>query len=235
MRHLILVIAVLLNTSLFAKDKAHNQGEFLYRVDLVRATPGKLESVIDKVKTYQGKNTNTPYMMRHSQGDHWDLMLIWPVHSYQKLHSKENYSSIKNLFLELDADVNFLESTYMLGPNNEMLNRWYHDNKLYHIEMFVALPDKKNELLKERMMESDYLININRKPNLLFRKEQGGNWDAMTIGFYSSLKEFSTMVDIPLDIDNKAAIDAGFQGVGDIGFYLRSLLQRHNDTLAKKP
>ena len=43
------------------------------------------------------------------------------------------------------------------------------------------------------------------------------------------------MADVPFAEDDKAAKDAGFEGVGKIGFYLRSLLQSHNDTIAVKP
>ncbi len=235
MKKIILIISLFFSINLIAKELLHNAADFLYRVDLVRATPGKLESVISSAKSYQDEKSRLPYLMRHSQGDHWDLMIVWPVISYQKLHSDNNYSMLSRFYKDLGSDINFLESTYMQGPDNNLFEKWYKANKLFHIEMFVALPEKKDELLTERKMESQYLINIDRKPNLLFRKEQGANWDAMTIGFYGSLKEFATMGDIPLAVDDKAAIDAGFKGVGDIGYYLRSLLQRHNDTLAKKP
>jgi hypothetical protein len=220
-------------TAAVTPDK--QEGQYLYRVDLLRATPGRLEELMNEIKTFQKGVTHWPYMMRHSQGDQWDLMLLWPLENYQNLHAEGLYTKLNHLYQGVEGMLSFQQATYMYGPQQTQLEKRYQNNKLYHIEMFVALPDKKQQLLEERRMESQYLINIEREPNLLFVKDQGANWDAMTIGFYPSLKVFSTMADVPFAEDDKAAKDAGFEGVGKIGFYLRSLLQSHNDTLAVKP
>src|SRR5262245_55179971 len=58
------------------------RGEVLYKTTLLRAAPGRLLELVAAVK---GK---APWIFRHSQGDHWDLMLLAPVGSYPE-HLKE--------------------------------------------------------------------------------------------------------------------------------------------------
>jgi hypothetical protein len=231
------LIVILFSTVFFdaAATSDTQEGHYLYRIDLLRATPGKLEQLINEVKTFQKDTNQWPYIMRHSQGDQWDLMLLWPLESYKHLHVEGLYAKLSHFSRSIDGMLSFQQNTYMYGPHRTELEKRYQANNMYHIEMFVAVLGKKQELLEERRMESQYLVNIKREPNLLFVKDQGASWDAMTIGFYPSLKNFSTMADVPFSEDDEAAKKAGFEGVAKIGFYLRSLLQSHNDTLAVKP
>jgi hypothetical protein len=97
--------------------------------------------------------------------------------------------------------------------------------------MFIALPGKKAELLREREMENDYLRRIDRPQNLIFTKTLGGSWDAFTLGLYRDLKHYAESADTPPDRQEQAARAAGFEGADRIGTYLRTLIARHNDTL----
>src|SRR5215475_14428505 len=66
---------------------------YLYKVSLVQAAPGKLLELIDlyKARAAQMKEAGdeTPLWMRHSQGDHWDLMILYPVGSYADYYQAE--------------------------------------------------------------------------------------------------------------------------------------------------
>ena len=81
-------------------------------------------------------------------------------------------------------------------------------------------------------MENVYLKEIGRDDNLIFTKVFGGEADQFTIGFYRDIKHYAESADISEEVENKAAIKAGFEGVHTIGSYLRSLLLSHHDTLA---
>src|SRR5207244_2708665 len=63
----------------------------LYRITLVQAAPGKLLEVIDAYKqqfaALQAAGEEAPLWMRHSQGDHWDLLIIYPMGSYSEYFS----------------------------------------------------------------------------------------------------------------------------------------------------
>ena len=55
----------------------------LYRTTLIQAAPGRLLELIDVVKARVAVTESAgeahPYLLRHSQGDHWDLMLLEPI------------------------------------------------------------------------------------------------------------------------------------------------------------
>src|ERR1041384_120540 len=55
----------------------------LYRVLMLRAAPGELLNVIDLYKqhlpAYDAAHQPRPFIMRHSQGDQWDLLLLFPM------------------------------------------------------------------------------------------------------------------------------------------------------------
>ena len=106
-----------------------------------------------------------------------------------------------------------------------------HD--LFHIEIFTALEGKQKELLKQRERENIYYAGIDHKPNFIFTRVFGPSWDNFTIGGYKDMHDFAGP-DVPFNVENKAAVDAGFEGVNYIGSYLRSLISSHHDTLAKK-
>lgn len=207
----------------------HNaMGQHHYKTTLFRAAPGMLLSLLDFLK-------NSPdeiYLMRHSQGDHWDLMLIEPVRDYGNYFSETiNFSSFGS---ELHEMVAYKEELFVSGPDLELFESKYKNNEFYHIEMFVALPGKQSELLKEREMENEYLKYIGRPQNLIFTKDFGSKWDVYTIGFYENIQEFAGSENIPEDKEEAAAKKAGFEAADRIGTYLRTLISLHHDTLAVK-
>ena len=62
----------------------------LYRATLVQAAPGKLLDLIDAYKaffpTLTASGDEPPLWMRHSQGDRWDLLLLFPMESYVEFY-----------------------------------------------------------------------------------------------------------------------------------------------------
>ena len=82
---LCLLLLFSLSTSMVSQDQ-------LYKVVLYRATPGMLLELIEAVKkdvdNYDVLGVKQPYLLRHSQGDHWDLMLIYPVESLEAYFSE---------------------------------------------------------------------------------------------------------------------------------------------------
>ena len=67
--------------------------EFVYEVSLLRAAPGQLLALMDQLQdrmtVYDAAGDQRPAMLRHSQGDHWDLMLIRPIGSLETYYSSE--------------------------------------------------------------------------------------------------------------------------------------------------
>jgi hypothetical protein len=222
---------------------------YLYKVTLLRAAPGHLLDVMEayreRIPFYDAAGEPRPSMIRHSQGDHWDLMVIEPVRSLPGYYAADRVArrvaageSVGMTPHEFDARlqeiVSWKEETFFSGVPLEEFRRRFDNHGYFHVEMFVALAGKGKELLHQREMENEYLRRIGRPQNLVFVKALGGPWDSFTLGFYRDLKHYAESADTPPELQQEAAIAAGFEGSDRIGTYLRELLARHNDTLGGK-
>jgi hypothetical protein len=195
---------------------ASMRGETLHRMTLLRAAPGRL---LDLVAAVKGRGL----VLRHSQGDQWDLMVLAPVAGYADLAAAPPLAD--------PGLVAWQEDELVRGPDLARLDG-FAGGGLHHIEMFVALPGRRGDLVREREMENAYLAALGRPRNAIFVREFGAAWDAFTIGPYRSWKHFAERDDIPPERSAAAARAAGFEGDDRIGPYLRSLIQSHHDTLA---
>lgn len=236
MRRLIFLIVILISTLGAAQND-------YYHTVLLRAKPGSLLELIDLLKEKASNNSaadGKTYILRHSQGDHWDLMVIYAIPSAQQYFShylREMRGVSHTIVNRYGSDwydmIAFQEEAIVAGPMRQEMEALFDSSNLFHIEIFTALYGKQKELVEERKMENDYLENINRKPNLIFTRVFGPSWDSFTIGGYKDMHDFAGP-EITIEEEDKAAKDAGFESVYTIGSYLRSLISEHNDTLAKK-
>ena len=214
---------------------------------MVRAAPGQLLEVIellkDRAPVYDAAGGHPPLLMRHSQGDQWDLLLLYPMGSFADYFSAERRAQRDNSAAAsgmsdaeferaLNALVSWREDLYVTGPPLDEVRRSFADNAYYHVEMFIALPGKRQALLEERRMENAYLAAIDRPLNLIFTRVAGAAWDLYTIGFYTDVKHWAAIADVPYERREASARAAGFEGANRIGTYMRTLIQLHHDTLA---
>src|SRR5262249_10498525 len=97
---------------------------YLYKVTLVQAAPGKLLDLIDLYKTrtaaLQHSGEEAPLWMRHSQGDHWDLMILFPMGSYGDYYRPErvaNRSRVEQAFTDrFKENIAWQEDLFAYGP-----------------------------------------------------------------------------------------------------------------------
>lgn len=197
--------------SVAASETPSMRGDVVYRMTLLRAAPGRL---LDLVAAVKGK---APWIYRHSQGDHWDLMVLAPA--------------ADDAALVDESLVVWQEDEWVRGPDLNAL-AGFREAGLAHIEMFHALAGKRADLVKEREMENAYLAATGQPLNAIFVRERGASWDAFTLGVYRNWRHYAEAQEVPADKDEAAAKAAGFAGRSAIGPYLRSLIQDHHDTLA---
>jgi hypothetical protein len=224
----------------FAVSTKASAPTYLYKAKLVQAAPGKLLDVIELYKSslteYKNVGDEPPLMMRHSQGDHWDLLLLIPMTSYADYYSPERVSKRKQMLKEsqdkIDPLVAWQEDVFVYGPPLADVQKAFASSTFFHVEMFDALAGKQSELFKEREMENAYLKSLKRPENLIFVRDQGAAWDLFTIGAYRDLKHFAESAGIPEADQDAAAKAAGFEAANRIGPYLRTLISSHHDTLA---
>lgn len=218
----------------------------LYRFVLVQAAPGRLLELID---LYKGRlpviaagGDQAPYIVRHSQGDRWDLLVIYPSGSFTSYYSAERVrqraaaadkSGVSNAefarkFYELVA---WHEDVYLEGPPLAVFREYVNDLGLVHFEMFQALPAKREALIEERRMESAFNIGRGRPGALIFTHEQGAAWDVMTLDGYRNWRHYAESETIPKEVTEAAAKKAGFENADAVGPYMRSLISLHHDTI----
>lgn len=218
--------------------------EQLYKVSLLRAKPGELLNLItvlnEDIANSEAYLENKPYVLRHSQGDHWDVMLIFPIETLEKYFSAEQSSkrseskTIEKGYGDSFFDiVSFQEEAIVKGPPINAFIEAFEKYELFHIEIFTALAGKQTELLDQRLAENQFYAGIDHRPNFIFTRVFGPSWDNFTIGFYEDMHDFAGP-EIAFEKEDQAAKEAGFEGVNFIGSYLRSLLAEHHDTLAWK-
>lgn len=125
----VIVISSLSSASASATPQTH------YQVTLLRAQPGELPKLLQEAKNTRKNSTNGLLIMRHSQGDHWDLMLLQPTPS--GLPVVRDYSAWAHYQLD------FLAAS--TEPWSKLQQR-AGSSGLFHIEMFHAAAGKKAEI-----------------------------------------------------------------------------------------
>lgn len=223
------------------------EGEYLYKVSTIRAAPGSLSDFLDWIELLKGSDyfqdagEIQPFVMRHSQGDQWDLLIVEPMESWTSYYSesavrKRDEAAVTHAQLLAPgyAMIAFDEDHFAYGPPVSVVNEAYDNNRFFHVEMFEAAPGKAGELLAQRRMENAYLGATGQTPNMIFRRAAGSDIDVFTIGFHESLETFAAPANVTDEEKDTAAKLAGFEDRSDISFYLRSLISGHHDTLAVK-
>lgn len=215
---------------------------YLYKVTLVQAAPGKLPDLIDlyrvQAAAYQAAGDEAPLWMRHSQGDHWDLMILYPVGAYAEFYQAERMAKRKQadpsgkLDGRIKENIAWQEDLFAYGPALADLRKAFANGAFFHVEMFIALPGKFGDLYKEREMENAYAKALKEPENFIFVRDQGAAWDIFTVGVFRDLKHYAESADVPAKDQAAAAKAAGFEAPSQIGPYLRRFIREHHDTLA---
>jgi hypothetical protein len=241
-----LVLTVLIWGGRASPAQAQQPEEMLYRVQLIQAAPGGLLELIDLQRDWMVQEAaagfGPVFTIRHSQGDHWDLFVISPAHSFQDYFASDAMAARAAAVgpsgvprTELEARmlplVSWREDLFVHGPDLETFQARMSSGNYYHVEMFIALAGKREELLREREMENAYQAGIGRPTTMIFSRAGGASWDSFTIGVYDDLQHYADRTGITPEMEEASAIAAGFQGAAYIGAYMRTLIASHNDTL----
>jgi len=229
-----------------AGPPAPDTGDYLYRFVIVQAAPGKL---LDLIELYRSRmpviaagGDELPFIVRHSQGDHWDLCIIYPSGSWADYYSRERMakrqaagdaSGVPNAEFarRFYSMISWHEDLYAAGPPLEVFRAHARGMGLAHFEMLLALPGKREELVKERQMENVFNRERGRGGTLIFVHDQGAAWDVITLGVYRDWRHYAESETIPAEVSAAAAKKAGFAGPDAIGPYMRTLISTHRDTL----
>lgn len=217
----------------------------LYRATMMRAAPGRLAELVDATKArlsvYDAAGEPRPFVLRHSQGDQWDLMLLEPLGpslpAYfareEKRASAAAASGVSEAAWEakLHDLASWREDEVVRGPALDVVQRAFEGNNFAHLEIFIALAGHYDALYKEREMENAFAKGIGRPDNMIFTRISGAAWDLFTIGNYRDMVHYATSAVVPSEREEAAARAAGFENRAAIGPYLRSHINAHHDNL----
>jgi hypothetical protein len=218
----------------------------VYRVTLIRAAPGGLLQLIDllgsRMAVYDAAGEERPIVLRHRQGDQWDLFVLTPVGSLAEYFSAERVSrhadAAESIGMSEDAFeqgvrdlTSWRQDLFVEGPPAELARAVIDAGTFFHVEMFIALPGMYAELVQERKMENAYSAALGRPQPMIFTRLIGAEWDVFTLGVYRDLAHYAESDAIPADEAEAAATAAGFEGREYIGSYMRTLILEHRDTL----
>jgi len=218
----------------------------LYRLELLQAAPGQLVALIDllkaRVQVITAAGDDAPFVVRHSQGDHWDIAAIYPMGDWTSYFSKERSArresaadasgvSTAEFSRRLSAAVTWHEDLYLYGPALATFRASVEGAGLAHFEMLQGLAGKRDELVREREMENVYNRERGRPPTVIFVRDRGAAWDVVTLDVYRNWRHYAEQETISRDTNEAAARKAGFQSADAIGPYMRTLISTHRDTL----
>jgi len=242
-----LALSAILVTAAFAAGEAPStKPVFLYKTTFLRAAPGKLLDLIqlykDRLGVIEASGDVKPFWWRHTQGDQWDLMLLTPMGSYAEYYADARVArrdkaaaaaglSWADFARKVDACASWKEDIFVHGPSLEFVAKAFEGSGYYHIEIFVALAGKQEELYKEREMEDVYAVASGRPYNMIFVRDQGASWDLYTLGCYRDLQHWAAPSGLTKDEREAAAKKAGFESADAIGPTMRTLIDMHRDTM----
>ena len=213
-----------------------HEGDHLYRFSMLQAGPGQLMQLIDTLKknmdSLVSKGTERPYLVQHHQGDHWDLLVIYPLGQKGLLNLSPERAKLENETLtKIRPLLAWHEDLYVTGPSPKILAKFLAGQGLVHFEMMQALAGKYEALVEERRMENRYNVMRGRGHTLIFTHVAGAAWDVVTLGAYKDWHEYASSDKIPSDLSEKSAKKAGFPSAREVGAYMRRFISIHMDTL----
>jgi hypothetical protein len=241
-----LALALALSTLLAADVPAAAQETGVYRTLMVQAAPGELLPLIELFKEERALlaslGEEPPLWMRHTQGDFWDLFLLYPMEGMGQYYAPERLARIAQahtpsgrtgaeLAREIDARVAWREDLFVQGPPHAEVKASWAEAGFYHVEMYEGLAGKREELVRERHMENAYATALGRHATKVFTRIAGSSADGYTLGFYQDLKAYANQPETTREQQEAAARAAGFRGADFIGPTLRTLILRHHDTM----
>lgn len=200
-----------------------------YRTLFLRAAPGRLMELVDLVKARRDSAPagSRPVLLRHAQGDQWDLALVQPVGTLGKYFSATR-TAPDPLW---DRLVAWQEELFVSGPPAGEFRAAAEHAGYFHLEIFVALAGERDSLRAERDMENGFLKAVGKPVNFVFTRLAGASWDLFTVGFYRDLQHYAEPTGRTPEQEETAARAAGFVSRESIGPYLRRFINAHHDTI----
>lgn len=218
----------------------------LYKFVTIQAAPGKLPDLLaayrDRAPVLAANGDQPPIVVRHSQGDRWDLLVIYPMGSFTAYYSAERVaereaagkaSGVTNAAFQdrLYQLIAWHEDVFVWGPPVTELRAYVAGTTIAHLEMMQAMAGQHAALTRQRHMESAFNVNRGRPRMLVFTHQEGAAWDVITLDAWKDWRAYGEAQMVAPEVSAAAAKKAGFASADAVGVVMRSLINTHHDTL----
>ena len=221
------VAAVLLTaTTAVAQPSAQPQAPALelYHIHISKAAPGKLPQLIDAYKSAPapeaGKPQVTPIILRHRDGDEWDLITITPLGKQTTLTANAPPQAVMDYYQRVGLLSDWHNDTFVVGPGWAVVQKALVVAKgepVYVVTDYRALPGHRPQL--RAVLDRNAQDTPGR--SVLFAHVEGASWNFLAITRYDSWAEMGAPPPQPA---------AG--APQDQGLAIRDHLAVHHDTIA---
>jgi hypothetical protein len=204
-------------------------GVELYHVHFVKAAPGKLVEMIDAYVNAPAdpQAPGPPVILRHREGDDWNLMVLRPVGAEMTLRASPPPADLQQFLTKTRGLRGQHNDTIAIGPP------WAEARKLlgeggaeasgaggvYVVSVFRSLPGHRTEL--EGVLQKIAAEEPGR--TLTLQHLEGAPWEYVTITRYDSWTTFG-----------ESEQKAGAQAPGPTALALGEHLAEHRDTIAQR-
>lgn len=222
------VAAFLLTTTVsFAQQPAQPQvpAPELYHIHISKAAPGKLPQLIDAYKSAPGPEASepqvTPIILRHRDGDEWDLVTITPLGKQATLTANAPPQAIMDYYQRVGTLTDWHNDTFVVGPSWAVVQKALvvaKGDPIYVVTDYRALPGQRQQL--KAVLDRNAQDTPGR--NVLFAHVEGAAWNFLNITRYDSWADVGAPPPQP-----PSGTQAQEQGLA-----IREHLAVHHDTIA---
>lgn len=221
-----LVAAVLLTATISVAQQPAQPAPALelYHIHISKAAPGKLPQLIDAYKSAPAPEASepqvTPIILRHRDGDEWDLITITPLGKQTTLTANAPPQAIIDYYQRVGSLSDWHNDTFVIGPSWAVVQKALVVAKgepVYVVTDYRALPGHRAQL--RQVLDRNAQDTPGR--NVLFAHVEGASWNFLDITRYDSWAELGAPPPQPA---------GGAQQ--DQGLAIRDHMAVHHDTIA---
>jgi hypothetical protein len=246
MRRAVICFLLLQMSSFATAQTALPSRPELYKFVTIQAAPGRLPDLLalyrERAPVMAKNGDELPIVVRRSQGDRWDLLVIYPLGSFTEFYSRERMarrdaagaaSGVTNAMFQarLYKLIAWHEDVFAWGPPLAELRASLQGTTVAHVEMMQAMAGQHEALTRQRYMESAFNVNRGRPPMLVFTHQEGAAWDVITLAAWPDWRHYGEAQMVAADVSEAAATKAGFTSADAVSLAVRSLINTHHDTL----
>jgi hypothetical protein len=209
------------------------QGREVYHIEFVRAAPGKLPELLEAVKAGpHAPHSPRHFVFRHEQGDHWDLMILDPMGTGERVEAL-NQPDLQSWLNRMRALQAWHTDTFASGPPLAVVRKSLALGQerpgapaIYEVGDYLAAAGHRDEL--DKLLSR--LASGRPERSVIFEHLEGAAWDFVTVNRFDSWHDFA---DQQRESDARAR-KAGFANAATIALELRQHMASHHDTFVSR-